>query len=109
LNSTKKSILIVTQLFDVGGLETYIAGQVKSLIKDGWEVHLACGREYKQDFLPSGLSSFTPEFQFGVETSFEELIQSVEQLCDLIEKKEIRYLHAHPFMSLFPSFLAAKM
>ncbi|CVF39220.1 Uncharacterised protein [Serratia marcescens] len=35
-----KSILIITQYYSIGGLETYIDTQVKDLVAHGYQVHL---------------------------------------------------------------------
>lgn len=100
--------MIVSQLFEVGGVETSIAGQVRSFIDLGWKVHLVCGKNHQKDILPSELTSFHPDYNFNPDCSFVELIKIVKSLSDLIKKEQISCVHAHPFISLIPAFLAAK-
>ena len=52
-----KSILIITQYYSIGGLETYINTQVKDLVAHGYQVHLMYAVVADPSLLPDGLSS----------------------------------------------------
>ena len=51
------NLLIVTQNFSGGGLETQITGQVRALSVQNWGLHLACGRDVNPEIIPSKVDS----------------------------------------------------
>ena len=103
-----RNLLIVTQNFTVGGLETQIKGQVEELKSLGWKVHLVCGSEYDNAYIPAGIDSVnqTPSIDNAANT--QDLLRSVVFISDLIKKHQINIVHAHPFTSVLPSFLASR-
>ncbi|WP_343736706.1 glycosyltransferase [Achromobacter sp.] len=103
------SLLIVTESYEVGGLETYIAGQVRAMVAQGWAVHLACGSEPAAEFLPPGLFTLRSGLALGPDATVTDLVATVEGLRALIREKAVTHVHAHPFTSLFPAMLAAAM
>lgn len=103
------SLLIVTESFEVGGLETYIAGQVRVMTSEGWGVHLACGSKPAAEFLPPGLSTVHPGLPLGPAATVTDLIAAVETLRAVIRDKSVTHVHAHPFTSIFPAMLAAAL
>jgi GT2 family glycosyltransferase/glycosyltransferase involved in cell wall biosynthesis len=104
-----KSILVITEAFTVGGLETHIAGEVAFLSQSGYEVHLAVGKQFKRLLLPTQLASLTTGLAFGPEASVSDLISTVDKLRQLIRLNSITLIHAHPFTSLLPGMLAAEL
>jgi len=109
VNAGRHSLLIVTQSFEVGGLETYIAGQVRVMAAEGWAVHMACGSEPEAEYLPRGLSSVTGGLCFSPQASAAELVATVEALRSIIRERAVTHVHGHPFTSLFPAMLAASL
>jgi len=103
------TLLIVTQSFEVGGLETYIAGQVRVMAAAGWKMHMACGSSPTAEFLPAGLSSVTGGISLGPNSTAAELVGTVETLRAIIREHAVTHVHAHPFTSLFPAMLAAAL
>ncbi|KGD93910.1 hypothetical protein JL37_13130 [Achromobacter sp. RTa] len=103
------SLLIVTQSFEVGGLETYIAGQVRVMAAQGWAIHMACGSEPAEEFLPPGLSSVTGGLNLGPGATAADLVATVESLRSIIREHAVTHVHGHPFTSVFPAMLAAAL
>ncbi len=104
-----KSILIVTEIFDIGGLETHIRCEINSLNRLGWSVHLACGKEFKKTLVPQAVASLTSGLCMGPEATTEDLAKTVATLRSLIKLHKITVVHAHPFTSLIPSQIAAEL
>lgn len=103
-----KNILIVTQNFLFGGLETQITGQVHELAKKGWNIHLAV-HHTSGNALTSlePKASFTKDIQLSdITPSEDELANSVEIIKKLIQKHDINVVHAHPFGSILPAYIA---
>lgn len=107
--SVGKSLLIVTEMFELGGVETYIGGEVKELIRKGWEVHLVCGRRFSQTLVPEGLTSLTTGVEIDSSASISEFIRAVDKLVVLAKEKRVTAVHAHPFTSMFPALAVASI
>lgn len=104
-----KPILIVTEIFDIGGLETYICGEINQLSKIGWQVHLACGKRFRPDLVSQLTASITSGLALGPEATQSDLMETVRMLKEIIEMHDVRVVHAHPFTALFPSLIAAEL
>jgi glycosyltransferase involved in cell wall biosynthesis/peptidoglycan hydrolase CwlO-like protein len=104
-----KAILVATELFDVGGLETHVSGEVACLSQAGYHVHLVAGSNANNLLLPKAAASVTSGLAFGPDTTVSGLVQTVEMLRQLIRKQAIECVHAHPFTSLLPCLIAAEM
>lgn len=103
-----KNILIVTENFTVGGLETYLSGEIRQLTEDGWKVHLAVGKQFEDALIPDGIASITRDLDFEPSQSIESLWETVHSLRELIRTNKIDLVHAHPFISIFAAFIAAE-
>lgn len=103
----KKSLMIVTEAFELGGVETYICSEVEQLVKQGWHVHLVCGRRFSEAVLPEGLASKTSGLALGPEASIEEFLQSVDQIVDIARRENVSVINAHPFTSLIAAVAAS--
>jgi glycosyltransferase involved in cell wall biosynthesis len=104
-----KSLLIVTELFTLGGLETHIRGEIENLTEAGVEVHLAVGKAFQDSLLPSGLTSTTHGLPLGPDCSPEELLAAIDQLRKIIRQHGIECVHVHPFTSIIPAVVAAEL
>lgn len=104
-----KSILIVTEAFEVGGLETHIRGEIVSLTRAGCRIHLATGQRFNPLLLPPEIASLSYNLPFGPEATLTELILAVKQLRKIIREHAVECIHAHPFTSLLPSLIAAEL
>ncbi|AEH46347.1 glycosyltransferase [Parageobacillus thermoglucosidasius] len=102
-------ILIITEKFMYGGLETQIIGQVKYLKSHGHKIFLATGEIHKQfaeNLLIDGLITGLP---IDSNATADDLYFVVEKLSEFIAENEIDLIHAHPFTSFIPAtFLATK-
>jgi glycosyltransferase involved in cell wall biosynthesis/predicted nucleic acid-binding Zn-ribbon protein len=101
-------LLIVTELFSFGGLETHLAGQFRALSGMGHEVHLAVGGVPDCERPPEGLTSLLAPVPFTHASSATEFLEAVERLADLVRARGIDAIHAHPFRSLVVGCLAAR-
>lgn len=104
----KKSLLIVSESFDLGGVETYIRGEIVELTRQGWEVHLACGRQFSPTLLPPEVGSLTSGLELGPGISISTFLQTVDRLRELVRRNGISVIHAHPFSSLIPALACAE-
>ncbi|WP_319782287.1 glycosyltransferase [Oceanisphaera sp. IT1-181] len=103
------ALLIVTEHYGLGGLETYINTQVEQLTAQGWQVHLACGERFSAEQAGERFASVTQGVNFLEDASLEQLVATVDGLQDLIKLHNISTVHAHPFTTLLPALLAAKL
>ncbi len=104
-----KSILIVTELFTMGGLETHICGEIKRLGELGLDVHLATGKSFDNALLPTGFSNVVSALPLGPEATPEELLFSINELRKIIREHSIDSVHIHPFASIIPAAIAAEL
>ena len=94
-----KKILIVTEHFDVGGVETYIQGQVRVLRSEGCQLHLVAGHVGAQAQMPEGLASVHTGLDLSGSMSTSAYLRSVASLRDIVREHAIDCIHAHPFGS----------
>lgn len=103
-----KSILIVTEQFTIGGLETHIRSEIVSLLREGYKVHLAVGELFSNLLLPRGLSSITTGLKLNSSINISELGGLIKDIDEIIRINNIDIIHLHPFNSFVPGFLAAE-
>ncbi len=101
------NILMVTEQFLFGGLETQIRDQIDYLVKCEHRVYLAVGRFSNQSISDLKLSGIIRDLNIGLESKVEDLIKTVDLISGFIENNNINVIHAHPFLSLLPAFLAS--
>ena len=104
-----KSILIVTEQFSVGGLETHIRGEILHLLQHGFRVHLAVGGQCNSMLLPHNLTSLHSGLDLGPDLSVAQLRGTVARLQALIQQHAVDVVHAHPFSAILPSLVAAQV
>lgn len=100
----KKRILIVSENFTKGGLETSINATAKAL-KDKTEYFYAV-KNYDE---AQGLTNLYKNFNFGYYTTVGEFCEDVQKLIEIIRKNNIDIVHVQPFYSMFPGIFAAKI
>lgn len=103
------SVLIVSEAFTAGGLETHISGEIDCLTAEGWKVHLACGENFYEDFLPASTASVHSGLPLGPLANLQELRHTIDALRDLIRRLEVPLVHIHPYTSLIPAMIAAEV
>ncbi len=104
-----KSVLIVTQQFLVGGLETHIRGEIQQLSAMGVQVHLATGASVDPSLLSPELASITSGIALEPSASAHEIQAAIIQIRQLIREHRIDSLHIHPFTSIIPAAAAAEL
>ena len=104
-----KSLLICTEQFTLGGLETHIRSEIEHLTEAGVVVHLAVGESFGDGLLPSGLTTITQGLPLGPDCSSEALLTVINRLRQIIRQHSIEYVHVHPFTSIIPAVIAAEL
>lgn len=100
------NILIVSEAFVGGGLETHIHTYYQEL-KNSHHIVFAFGRFLNR--LPLTHSCVYDGFHFKSDCSIHEMIEDVERLKEIIAKEKIDIIHVHPFYSLYPAIIASQL
>lgn len=100
------NILVVSQNFTKGGLETNIYTQYNEL-KNNHKFYFAFGN-YSSN-LNIKDSKIFKDFNFDADSSIKQFCEDVERLVKIIKEEKIDVIHVHPFFSLFPAVFAAKL
>lgn len=100
------NILIVSQNFIRGGLETQIFTQY-NIMKNKHKFYFAFGK-YNSN-LNFDECKIYRDFNFDVESSIEQFCLDVDRLVNIIKEEKIDIIHVHPFYSVFPAVFAAKI
>jgi glycosyltransferase involved in cell wall biosynthesis len=104
-----KSLMIVTETFMVGGVETYIRTEVEELSRQGWQVHLVCGRSFSPLLVPDCVASLTHGLALGPEASVVEFLGAVDEMVEIARRYEVTVIHAHPFTSVISALACAQL
>lgn len=100
------NILLVSEAFVGGGLETHIHTYYQELRKEH-NFTFAFG-QFKNR-LPIENSIVHTGFHFKWESTVQEFIEDVQRLCDLIKENHIDIIHVHPFFSMYPALIASQL
>ena len=102
------NLLIVSEHFAVGGLESRLKGMVACLSQQGWKIYLACGPSLCRENLPDQIAEVFTDFPFDVsQPSFASIESGILRLQQIIGDYSIDLVDLHPFGSLLPGALAA--
>jgi len=101
------TILILTEFFSRGGLETHIIGQVETLARQGERCVIATGSG--QDTVPADLfADGLFRLPMGPAVTVGELRDTLYRLEDFATRHAVRVIHSHPFYSFMTSALLAR-
>lgn len=101
-----RCILILTEYFDRGGLETSILSEAASLRALGAKVCLATGSG--PDRIPAdAFDAIQTNLAMGPTVSFATLRRCLDDVVAFARAQNVTAIHAHPFHSLNVGFLAA--
>lgn len=100
------NLLIVSEAFVGGGLETHIHTYYQEL-KTSHHITFAFGRF--QNRLPIDLSCVHDGFHFKSNCTIQEMIEDIERLKEIIVREQIDVIHVHPFYSLYPVMIASQL
>lgn len=104
----KRRILIVSQNFIVGGIETRLQGHCNQMIAAGMEVFLLTGLNYKKKFLPKGLKKIFHQDYFHPYVRGNDLENEINGIASIIRDNQIDLVIVHPHLSIPSTTLAAK-
>ena len=100
------NILLVSEAFVGGGLETHIHTYYRELCH---EHNFTFAFGTFKNRLPIDSSAVHTGFHFKWESTIAEFIEDVEGLCRLIREKHIDVIHVHPFFSMYPALIASQL
>lgn len=99
------NILIISEQYKIGGLETNIATITGKLDKNNF--FFAFG-EFTGKLSALRQNIFTG-FHFNNSSTINDFREDVEKLVDIIKTKKIDAINVHPFYSIFPAIFAAHL
>ena len=102
------NILVVSEGFTSGGLETQVAGQRAHMERKGVRMHLATWSPPGSPYDHFGDSRLQLDGPF-LPMSVGVFLKTVDALTGYIRRHRIDYVHAHPFLSAFPAVVAASL
>ena len=102
-------ILIITENFKTGGLETQIMGFCRYLRSSGHEVHLISGIGSRTFPLREIIGDNILEVDMRPDISPKEAMESINRIVTYVEEKGADFLHLHPFTSFIYGGIAASI
>ena len=100
------NVLILTETFSKGGLETHINTYYEELKKDH-NIYFGIANYRKSHYLKD--AKIYTNFKFNRFSTTKEFIKDVKAIIDIIIKKNIDIVHVHPFYSIFPAIFACNI
>lgn len=104
---SQKTILIVTEVFDCGGLEEHIRSEVEWLTQNGYRTILALGERWSKEVRDLPIAHISLGLPLGPNAKVYEVLEAVIYLDRLIQRYNIDIIHAHPCCSIPVAALAA--
>lgn len=106
----KKSALIVTESFIIGGMETRILDEIRGLRQFGFSIYIATDASRFDASLLDGLSDASVFFlDYDRRFSATAIIHCVDQLRSIICEQRIGAIHAHGFHAALIAAIAAQL
>ena len=102
----KKNILIVSDVFRDGGLETQICTYRDTLAKDRTFFY-ALG--VYEGTIPLPEDKVFHGFSFTLNETLGEFVENVRRLCEIIREKKIDLIHCHPFYCFYSALFVAQL
>lgn len=100
-------LLIFTESFTYGGLETYIVNEIKQLKRRGYDIYFCVGKVYDESLIRNlGICDILQVDLDGY-TNATDLQKIVDKITRYVNDNEIDVLHIHPFISIVPGYLVA--
>ncbi len=100
-----KNILIISEFFVGGGLETQLCGQARYLQERGYKVYLLTSSS-RSGLAESVFDSTYFDVPMATATAFQ-LLKTIDLLGEIVEKKAVSVIHCHPFYSIVPAMFVA--
>lgn len=103
-----KNILIVTENYTFGGLETHLLGKIKHLSNCGHNLFLITGTSFLEKNLPYEFcKKIYTGFNISGSVTSQEAVEASYRIAEVIWENKINVVDAHPFYSSLPAFFAA--
>ena len=103
-----KNILIVSENFTYGGLETQIYTMYQESLKNKKaNLFFSFGNYNNEWDFPKEIT-YTG-FNYNFNCTVSQFISDVDRLLKIIEKHKINIIHVHPFFSVYPAVIAAQI
>lgn len=99
-------ILVVSETFSRGGLETQIKTYYDNLPE---EVEMVFAFANTTGEVTLDNAKIYTDFHFSFNDTVNDFCEDVERLVDIIEKENINVIHAHPFYSFFAALFASQI
>jgi len=103
-----KRILIVSDKFTNGGLETHIRGEIIQLQRHGWDVHVVFGEVSNDISLPAEVKSIATGIRLDSSATSCEMAKSVDAIITITRRHAITLIHAHGFLAPILGMIAAQ-
>ncbi len=100
----KLNLLIISEKFDKGGLETQI-NTIYETLKNSNDLYFAFAN-YGNKNLLNGAKVYT-DFCFSSKSTIKEFVNDVNNLIRIIKENKIDAIIANPFYCVFPAMIAA--
>lgn len=101
------NILIISDQFKKGGLETHIETYYNYLKKNN-KVVFIFGKCDNEKYLKNALI-YKDLCKFNETPTIEEFCDDVQKIVDIVKKEKIDVIHTNPFFSMFPAAFAANI
>ena len=102
-------ILIITENFKTGGLETQIMGFCRYLRNSGHEVYLISGIGSRTLPLKEIIGDHILEVDMRPDLPTKEAVEKITELASFIQKIDPDFVHLHPFTSIIYGGIAASL
>jgi len=100
-------LLIFTESFTYGGLETYIVNEIKQLKSRGYDIFFCVGKMYDERLIRDLDVCDILQVDLDGYTNTMELQRIVKKITTYVNDNEIDIIHIHPFVSIVPGYLVA--
>src|SRR5690606_29451491 len=100
-----KNILVLTEYFAAGGLETQLRSQARSLGEHGIQMHLAASSP-RSDLAENAFASAL--YDLPMQTSADIFLETIAKVEECVDEYDIDLIHAHPFFSFMVGMVVAQ-
>ncbi len=102
-NLKKNNILVITESFNVGGVETQILTQLSETSKDNNYFLISSGGALVKKAELLGAKHFNMDFS---DQEKDSILKNSEEIIKIIKENKIDLVHVHPFNTFYPSIIA---
>ena len=99
-----KNILVLTEHFTGGGLETQLCTQAEYLTQQGLRLHLVTGSPFSQKAADVYASAF---HDLPMQTTGQDFLETISRVEEYALHHGIDVIHAHPFLSFAVGMVVA--